>query len=590
MATSPTVHPLTDADKNQDGRISLDELIAATPPPVPMPPDCVHPHDGLARSGRLFGGIVADVRRRLNAKVYMSDWRDGANLKSLAAGLYMFFGCLAPGIAFGATVDTETGGRMGVVEYLISQGVTGVIFALVSGQPLIILRPTGPITVFTISLYTMADSLGVDFLQLYAWVGLWVGVIMIVVAVTDSCSLVKWCGIFTGDIFGFFVSVIFVSIAVENIAANFDEVGVWGYDGCFLMLIIAILTFVCSIQLAGMKSSAFFTATIRERLAEFAVPIAIFALAAARQVYPSVDADMLSLPATIQLTRGTNSSLLVPLLGDAASTGGTAGAAPGWLPWVGLGFGAFLSLLFFVDHNVTSLLTQSSEHRLAKGNAYHWNFLLVAAFNIVMPLFGCPYVTGSLPHSPQFAQALAIKEVVIQGGERRQRILRVHENRVAPLLANVLVLGALFLTSALGNVPLATLDGLFLFMGFSGLPGNNVYQRAKLLLMERSMHPPSRFSHLPLAKVHAYTLLQLSIVGLLFLISRTPVALSFPIFVILTIPLRLRLPRLTNGFFSEADLAALDGTDEPDEPGGVPPKAAAAATAEAVRTDDAMSA
>ena len=104
------------------------------------------------------------------------------------------------------------------------------------------------------------------------------------------------------------------------------------------------------------------------------------------------------------------------------------------------------------------------------------------------------------------------------------------------------------------------------------------------------MHPPSRFSHLPLAKVHAYTLLQLSIVGLLFLISRTPVALSFPIFVILTIPLRLRLPRLTNGFFSEADLAALDGTDEPDEPGGVPPKAAAAATAEAVRTDDAMSA
>jgi len=177
-----------------------------------------------------------------------------------------------------------------------------------------------------------------------------------------------------------------------------------------------------------------------------------------------------------------------------------------------------------------------------------------------MPLFGCPYVTGSLPHSPQFAQALADKEVVVEGGERRQRIRFVYENRVAPLLSNVLVLAAvLFFTSALGHIPLATLDGLFLFMGLSGLPGNNVCQRAKLLLMERSMHPPSHFSHVPLAKVHAYTLLQLCIVGLLFGVSRTTIALSFPILVILTIPLRLNLPRLTRGFFTDADLGALDG-------------------------------
>ena len=475
-------HPLTDADKNGDGRISLDELIAATPPTQPESSnDIVHPHDGLARSGRLCGGIVADVRRRFNPKVYASDWWDGLNLKSLAAGLYMFFGCLAPGIAFGATVATETGGRMGVVEYLISQSVTGIIFALVSGQPLIILRPTGPITVFTISLYTMSTHLGVDFLQLYAWVGIWVGVIMLIVAVTDSCALVRLCGIFTGDIFGFFVSVIFISIAIENIATNFSEVGMWGYDSCFLMLIIAVLTLVISLQLSGMKTSAFLTTTLRERLAEFAVPIAILLLALARKLFPTVNADMLSLPATIQLTRGMNTSLLVPLMGASDATGGSTEQAPAWLPFVGLGFGAFLSLLFFVDHNVTSLLTQSSEHRLKKGNAYHYNFVLVALFNIVMPLFGCPYVTGSLPHSPQFAQALADKEVVVEGGERRQRIRFVYENRVAPLLSNVLVLAAvLFFTSALGHIPLATLDGLFLFMGLSGLPGNNVCQRAKV--------------------------------------------------------------------------------------------------------------
>ena len=141
-----------------------------------------------------------------------SDWVDGCNLKSIAAGLYMFFGCLAPGIAFGAAVQVAaaascilhrllpasypsycpasllpthrddvahlvmtwqvaTGGRIGVIEYLLTQGITGVVFACLSGQPLIILRPTGPITLFTTSLYLMAQAIGVDFLQLHAWVG-----------------------------------------------------------------------------------------------------------------------------------------------------------------------------------------------------------------------------------------------------------------------------------------------------------------------------------------------------------------------------------------------------------------------------------
>ena len=76
----------------------------------------IHPHDGLSRSGRLGGGIALDVRRRLNPKMYASDWVDGCNLKSIAAGLYMFFGCLAPGIAFGAAVQVATAGRIGVIE------------------------------------------------------------------------------------------------------------------------------------------------------------------------------------------------------------------------------------------------------------------------------------------------------------------------------------------------------------------------------------------------------------------------------------------------------------------------------------------
>ena len=157
-------------------------------------------------------------------------------------------------------------------------------FAVLSGQPLIILRPTGPITLFTTSLYLMSQALGVDFLQLHAWVGIWVGVIMLLVALTDWCSLVKYCGRFTQDIFGAFVAVIFISMALTNIASAFESAarGASTYDAAFLTLILAAMTFKLAMALAGMNASTYLTPLLRERLSEFAVPIAIVALAAAR--------------------------------------------------------------------------------------------------------------------------------------------------------------------------------------------------------------------------------------------------------------------------------------------------------------------
>ena len=243
---------------------------------------------------------------------------------------------------------------------------------------------------------------------------------------------------------------------------------------------------------------------------------------------------MLALPSTLQFTRGANATFFIPLVGVGPDSGPPA---PIWLPIVGLGFGAFLSLLFFVDHNVTSLLTQADGNQLRKGNAYHWNFLLVGLFNICMPLVGCPFVTGSLPHSPQFVQALAIKEFVADQGQRgttTSRIVYVHENRVAPLLANALILASIAVTPVFGYIPTATLDGLFLFMGVSSLPGNAIWQRTKLFLQQRKMHPPDHLSRsLSLGKVHTYTLVQLGVIAFLFALSRTTAALSFPVFVIL---------------------------------------------------------
>ena len=79
--------------------------------------------------------------------------------------------------------------------------------------------------------------------------------------------------------------------------------------------------------LANMNSSSYLTPLLRERLSEFAVPVAIVLLAAASFIFPAVDTTMLALPATLQFTRGANATFLIPLLGVGPDGGPPA---PAW--------------------------------------------------------------------------------------------------------------------------------------------------------------------------------------------------------------------------------------------------------------------
>ena len=52
-------------------------------------------------TGRFAGGLREDFAQRY-APHFVSDWTDGVHLKTVSACLLMYFGCLAPCIAFGA--------------------------------------------------------------------------------------------------------------------------------------------------------------------------------------------------------------------------------------------------------------------------------------------------------------------------------------------------------------------------------------------------------------------------------------------------------------------------------------------------------
>jgi len=57
---------------------------------------------------------------------------------------------------YDSTPGDKTDKLMGVTEMLISTSVCGIVFALFSGQPLIIVGATGPVLVFEEVLYKVS--------------------------------------------------------------------------------------------------------------------------------------------------------------------------------------------------------------------------------------------------------------------------------------------------------------------------------------------------------------------------------------------------------------------------------------------------
>ncbi len=174
--------------------------------------------EGLARTGRLFGGLFDDVRRR--ARWDASDWREGFHPNVVAAVLFLFFACVAPAVAFGGLMASLTGGAMGAIEMLVSTAACGVAYALFSGQPLTILGGTGPLLVFTALLYQLCARFGLPFLPTYACVDLWTAFFLLVLVATDASALIRHFTRFTDETFAALISLVFVAQAVTSIGAS----------------------------------------------------------------------------------------------------------------------------------------------------------------------------------------------------------------------------------------------------------------------------------------------------------------------------------------------------------------------------------
>jgi len=158
--------------------------------------------------------LIADFKRTVGTH-WVSEMTN-FNQKTVAVSLLMFITVIAPTLTFGAVYSRNTEKQIGAVETILATSWVGILFALLSGMPTVIVGSTGPVLIMTTVLYDMSKSLDIPFLPFYAWVSVWTFIYTTLTAFFDLTRYVRLATKFTDDIFALLIVAIFILNAIGS--------------------------------------------------------------------------------------------------------------------------------------------------------------------------------------------------------------------------------------------------------------------------------------------------------------------------------------------------------------------------------------
>ncbi len=513
----------------------------------PTEPEPSAETDGLAWSGRFCGGVINDIKRRFPH--YAADIKDGLHPKTIASVMFLFFACLAPAVTFGGVMSIQTGGEIGAVEMIAVSAACGIVYALISGQPLIILGGTGPVLIFTALLCQNCADLEIPFLPTYAWVGFWTALIVVIMSVTDSSCLMRYFTRFTDEIFAALISLLFIYEAVRALALILNNPEN-GHDTGLLSILLALGTFYVGGQLQRIRKSRYLLPWMREFISDFGPTIALVIMTIVAFQFSDVFLDALPAPDSFGTTTGR------PWLVDPFE-------APMWVRFAAIGPAIFSALLVFLEQNITARIVNSPDHKMQRGETYHLDLGIVGILIGISSMFGLPWLRAATVRSLNHVRSLATSEEAVgSDGERHDRIIHVRENRISALAIHIMLGLSLCLLAVLKMVPMAVLYGLFLFMGVVSMKGNQLFERLSLWAMDSDLYPPTHYiRRVPNRQIHIFTAIQLLCLVILWVTKASAIGILFPLFIALLVPVRF----LLNRFFEQRYLLALDADEIPED-------------------------
>uniref|UniRef100_G3PL35 Anion exchange protein n=2 Tax=Gasterosteus aculeatus aculeatus TaxID=481459 RepID=G3PL35_GASAC len=561
----------------------------------------------LQRTGRFFGGFFMDIKRK--APHYLSDFTDAISLQCLASFLFLYCACMSPVITFGGLLGEATEGRVSAIESLFGASMTGIAYSIFAGQPLTILGSTGPVLVFEKILFKFCKEYGLSYLSLRACIGLWTAFLCLLLVATDASSLVCYITRFTEEAFASLICIIFIYEALEklihlgvhypinknndlqkltqyscacvepmnpsnetllfwdekNITASqvnwtMLEVkecesfhgefegsacgphGPYVPDVLFWCVVLFFSTVFMSAFLKEFKTSRYFPTKVRAIISDFAVFITILTMVLVDYAL-GIPSPKLQVPNKFKPTRDDRGWLINPV-----------GPNPWWTTIITLLPALLCTILIFMDQQITAVIINRKEHKLKKGCGYHLDLFVVGVMLGVCSVMGLPWFVAATVLSISHVNSLKLESECSAPGEQ-PKFLGIREQRFTGLMIFTLMGCSVFMTSVLKFIPMPVLYGVFLYMGASSLRGIQFFDRLRLFTMPAKHQPDFIYlRHVPLRKVHLFTIVQLSCLVLLWVIKTSKAAIVFPMMVLALVFIR----KLLDLIFTKRELSWLD--------------------------------
>uniref|UniRef100_A0A7M4EH09 Anion exchange protein n=1 Tax=Crocodylus porosus TaxID=8502 RepID=A0A7M4EH09_CROPO len=544
----------------------------------------------LQRTGRFCGGLFKDIKRK--TPFFASDFYDALNIQALSAILFIYLATVTNAITFGGLLGDATDNMQGVLESFLGTAVSGAIFCLLAGQPLTILSSTGPVLVFERLLFNFSKDNGFDYLEFRLWIGLWSAFQCLVLVATDASFLVKYFTRFTEEGFSSLISFIFIYDAFKKMikladyypinshfkvdyitqyscaclppdpvnsslfnetteptatwltsssAEMFNGTIDWSslakkeclkYGGklignnCRYVPDISLMSFIlffgtytCSMALKKFKTSRYFPTTARKLISDFAIILSILIFCGIDALV-GVDTPKLIVPSEFKPTSPHRGWFIPPFGGN-----------PWWVYLAAAIPALLVTILIFMDQQITAVIVNRKEHKLKKGAGYHLDLFWVAVLMIVCSFMGLPWYVAATVISIAHIDSLKMETETSAPGEQ-PKFLGVREQRVTGIIVFILT-------------------GVSVFMA----PILKFMDRLKLLLMPLKHQPDFIYlRHVPLRRVHLFTFLQVVCLALLWILKSTVAAIIFPVMILALVAVRKAMDYL----FSQHDLSFLD--------------------------------
>ncbi|XP_059909880.1 solute carrier family 4 member 4a isoform X10 [Gadus macrocephalus] len=569
--------------------------------------------DELKKTGKFCGGLILDIKRKM--PFFVSDFTDAFHIQALSAILFIYLGTVTNAITFGGLLGDATDNMQGVLESFLGTAIAGGLFCLLGGQPLTILSSTGPVLVFERLLFNFSKDNAFDYLEFRLWIGLWSAFFCLVLVATDASFLVQYFTRFTEEGFSCLISFIFIYDAfkkmlklahhypinsefradyvtqydclcmapaiLENssfeIPESLDGSSVWlwnntelpmnatwsslsekdclKYGGelvgkaCGFVPDITLMSFILffgtystSMCLKKFKTSPFFPTTMRKLISDFAIILAILIFVGVDMLV-GVDTPKLIVPSEFKPTSPKRAWFVPPFGGN-----------PWWVYLASALPALLVTILLFMDQQITAVIVNRKEHKLKKGAGYHLDLFWVAVLMIVCSFMGLPWYVAATVISIAHIDSLKMETETSAPGEQ-PKFLGVREQRVTGLCVFLLTGLSVFMSPILKFIPMPVLYGVFLYMGVASLKGVQFMDRLKLLLMPAKHQPDLVYlRHVPLRKVHLFTFIQILCLALLWVLKSTVAAIVFPVMILALVAVRKAMDYM----FSQHELSFLD--------------------------------